>query len=46
MHLRDVGIDDSRIGEMAHHIAVNEGLEYAYVPLLEDDIVKILTESL
>ena len=46
MHLRDVGIDESRIGEMAHHIAVNEGLESAYVPLLEDDLVKILTESL
>lgn len=46
MHLRDVGIDDSRIGEMAHHIAVNEGLESAYVPLNEDDLVKILTASL
>jgi hypothetical protein len=46
MHLRDVGIDDSRIGEMAHHIAVNEGLDHAYVPLLEEDLVKILTESL
>ena len=46
MHLKDVGIDDSRIGEMAHHIAVNEGLENAFVPLLEADLVKILTESL
>lgn len=46
MHLKDVGIDESRIGEMAHHIAVNEGLEEAYVPLYEDDLVKILTESL
>lgn len=46
MHLNDVGIDDSRIGEMAHHIAVNEGLENAWAPLLEDDLVKILTESL
>ena len=46
MHLRDVGIDDSRIGEMAHHIAVNEGLEDAYVPLTEDDLVAILTASL
>ena len=46
MHLKDVGIDDSRIGEMAQHIAVNEGLENAWIPLLEDDLVKILTESL
>ena len=46
MHLREVGIDESRIDEMAHHIAVNEGLENAYVPLLEDDIKKILMESL
>ena len=46
MHLREIGIDESRIGEMAHHIAVNEGLENAYVPLTEQDITKILTESL
>ena len=46
MHLREVGIDGKRIGEMAHHIAVNEGLENAYVPLLEQDIVNILNESL
>ena len=46
MHLKDVGIDDSRIDEMAHHIAVNEGLENAWAPLSEDDLVKILTESL
>ena len=46
MHLKDVGIDDSRIGEMAHHIAVNEGLEDAWAPLNEDDLVAILTESL
>ena len=46
MHLRDVGIDDSRLDEMAHHIAVNEGLENAYVPLLEQDIKKILVDSL
>lgn len=46
MHLREVGIDDSRIDEMAHHIAVNEGLEHAYVPLTEKDIKKILIESL
>ena len=46
MHLREVGIDDSRIDEMAHHIAVNEGLENAYVPLTEQDIKEILVESL
>ncbi len=46
MHLKDVGIDDSRIKEMAHHIAVNEGLENAWAPLNEDDLVKILMESL
>ena len=46
MHLREVGINDSRIGEMAHHIAVNEGLENAYVPLSENDIRDILTASL
>ena len=46
MHLREVGIDDSRIDEMAHHIAVNEGLENAYVPLTEQDIKEILVASL
>lgn len=46
MHLRDVGIDESRIDEMAHHIAVNEGLDKAYVPLTEQDIKEILMESL
>ncbi len=46
MHLSEVGIDDSRIDEMAHHIAVNEGLEKAYVPLTEQDIKEILVASL
>ena len=46
MHLREVGIDDSRIDEMARHIAVNEGLENAYVPLTEQDIKEILVASL
>lgn len=46
MHLNDVGIDDSRVDEMAHHIAVNEGLENSYIPLLEKDIVEILYASL
>lgn len=46
MHLHEVGIDDSRIDEMAHHIAVNEGLDKAYAPLTEQDIKEILLESL
>ncbi|MCC8043151.1 MAG: iron-containing alcohol dehydrogenase [Oscillospiraceae bacterium] len=46
MHLRDVGIDESRIDEMAHHIAVNEGLENAYAPLTEKDIADIIRASL
>ena len=46
MHLREVGIDESRVSEMAHHIAVNEGLDQAYVPLTEEDIEKIIRESL
>lgn len=46
MHLREVGIDESRIDEMAHHIAVNEGLDKAYVPLTEQEIKEILLESL
>lgn len=46
MHLRDVGIGEERIGEMAHHIAVNEGLENAWVPLSEKDIAQIITDSL
>lgn len=46
MHLKDVGIDESRLQEMAHHIAINEGLENAYVPLTEKDILEILKASL
>ena len=46
MHLRDLGIDESRVGEMAHHIAVNEGLDEAYAPLTEKDIAEIITASL
>lgn len=46
MHLKDVGIDDSRLSEMAHHIAVNEGLDDAYVPLSENNILDILKASL
>ena len=46
MHLRDVGIDESRIDEMAHHVAFNEGLEEAWVPLFEKDIAEIFRASL
>ena len=46
MHLREVGIDESRIDEMAHHVAENEGLEEAWVPLTEKDIAEIFRASL
>ncbi|MBQ9897923.1 MAG: iron-containing alcohol dehydrogenase, partial [Ruminococcus sp.] len=46
MTLREVGIDESRIGEMAHHVAENEGLENAWAPLTEKDIADIFTASL
>ncbi len=46
MHLKEVGIDESRLKEMAHHIAINEHLETAYAPLTEEDIYQILVESL
>lgn len=46
MTLREVGIDESRIDEMAHHVAENEGLENAWAPLLEKDIADIFRASL
>ena len=46
MTLREVRIDGSRIDEMAHHIAVNEGLENAWAPLHEEDIAAILRDCL
>lgn len=46
MTLREVGIDESRIDEMAKHIADNEGLENAWAPLLEEDIKAILMDCL
>ena len=46
MHLRDVGIDESRIEEMAKHVADNEGLENAWAPLSQKDIAEIFTDSL
>ena len=35
MHLKEVGIDESRMDEMAKHVAENEGLENAWVPLFQ-----------
>ena len=46
MHLKEVGIDESRIDEMAKHVADNEGLENAWVPLLQKDIADIFRASL
>lgn len=46
MTLKEVGINEDRLVEMAHHIAINEGLDKAWAPLLENDILSILKESL
>ena len=46
MTLREVGIDSSRIDEMARHVAENEGLENAWVLLDEADIAAIFRASL
>ncbi|MBO4910676.1 MAG: iron-containing alcohol dehydrogenase [Lachnospiraceae bacterium] len=46
MHLGEVGIDESRIDEMAKHVADNEGLENAWAPLLQKDIADIFRASL
>jgi len=47
MTLGEVGIDGSRVAEMAKHIADNEGLDRApFVPLTEKDIAEIITASL
>ena len=46
MNLKAVGIDESRIDEMAHHVAVNEGLDKAWAPLTEKDIADIFRASL
>lgn len=46
MHLKDVGIYESRIETMAKHVADNEGLENAWAPLLQEDIAAIFRASL
>ncbi len=45
MHLRDVGINESRISEMATHI-LQEGTDKMYAPLYQEDLEEILTASL
>ena len=46
MHLKELGIDEGRIDEMARHVAENEGLEYAWAPLKQKDIADIFRASL
>ena len=46
MTLKEVGIDDSRLGEMAQHVALLEGLDRAWVPLYEQDILDIYKDCL
>lgn len=46
MHLKEVGIDESKLTLMAEHIANNEGLNKAWVPLYKEDILEILKVSL
>lgn len=46
MHLKDVGINESRIETMAKHVADNEELENAWAPLLQEDIAAIFRASL
>lgn len=41
MTLPEVGIDDSRLAEMAKHVADTEGLDKAWAPLMEQDILEI-----
>ena len=41
MTLTEVGIDESRLAEMAKHVADNEGLDKAWAPLMEQDILDI-----
>lgn len=46
MTLKEVGIDESRLGEMAQHVAELEGLDQAWVPLYEQDILDIFKACL
>lgn len=46
MTLREVGIAESRLAEMAKHVADNEGLDKAWVPLYEQDVLDIFKDCL
>ena len=46
MTLREVGIDESRIDEMARHVVEGWDLENAWVPLTADDVAAIFRASL
>ena len=44
--VQEAVIDESRLGEMAHHVAQNEGLDKAWAPLSEKDILDIFKACL
>ena len=46
MTLRAVGIDESRIDEMAHYVTENDALANAWVPLAQADVAAIFRASL
>ena len=46
MTLRAVGIDESRIDEMARHVTENDALANAWVPLAQTDVAAIFRASL
>ena len=46
MTLREVGIDESRIDEMAHHVTGNDALANTWVPLEQKDVAAIFRASL
>ena len=46
MTLRSVGIDESRIDEMAHHVTENDALANAWIPLGQADVAAIFRASL
>ena len=46
MYLRQVGIDEKRIYEMAEHVQEWEKLDNAWAPLSVDDIAEIFKASL
>jgi alcohol dehydrogenase YqhD (iron-dependent ADH family) len=46
MHLKEVGIDDSKLSRMAHSVVETWPLDKAYVPLKEEDILAIFKDCL